>query len=146
MRLVPRTCAGLLLAGLIGCGSSGRVAVTGKVTLDGEALPNAVVTFYPEGETGGLGGHATTGPDGTYALTSKRGDKGILPGEYKVTVSRRLRPDGSAPGPNVRAIESDASERLPDVYHNRDRSVLHATVSKDANVHDFPLQRNPKTR
>jgi hypothetical protein len=141
MRYGRRLCGVLLLACLWGCGhSSDRIAVTGAVTLDGKALPDAVVTFLPQGATGGLGGSGKTGPDGRYAMTSAQGGTGILPGEYTVVVSRLLRPDGSPPQPDRPPIESDARETLPAVYSNRDLSTLKATVSKDAPVHDFALR------
>ena len=41
----------------LGCGASSDVAVTGTVTLDGQPFTNALVTFYPEGKTPGLGGN-----------------------------------------------------------------------------------------
>jgi hypothetical protein len=147
MGMVRRICAGALLAGAVGCGGpSDGLAVTGTVTLDGRPLPDAVVTFYPEGATGGLGGSGTTGPDGTYALTSARGGTGIAAGEYKVIVSRPLRPDGSPPDPHTPPIESDARETLPPIYSDRDASELKATVSKDAKVHDFALQAPRKRK
>ena len=42
----------------IGCGSGGPTlgTVTGQVTLDGKPLPNALVTFMPEGEGGAATG------------------------------------------------------------------------------------------
>jgi hypothetical protein len=142
-----RYVAGLLLVGMAGCGvSSDRVAVTGTVTLDGKAVPDAMVTFHPEGTTGGLGGSGKTGPDGKYTLTSAQGGKGVLPGGYKVVVNRLLRPDGSPPDPNTPPIESDGRETLPAIYSNRDSTTLTATVSKDANVHDFALQTAPKRK
>jgi hypothetical protein len=134
----------LLLAGVLGCGSSEAVVVTGTVTLDGAALPGAVVTFYPEGETRGLGGSGTTGPDGTYTLTSARGGKAVLPGAYRVVVSRFLNPDGSAPDPKVPQAEGNARETLPRRYSDRDATALRATVSKDEAVHHFALKKGDK--
>jgi hypothetical protein len=137
----------LLLCGLVGCGgAAGRVEVTGTVTLDGRPLDGATVTFYPEGQTGGLGGSGRTGPDGRYTLTDARGGTGVLPGEYRVVVSRLLRPDGSAPDPAAPPAESDARETLPAAYHDRDATRLRARVSADARVHDFALQSNAKAR
>ena len=145
MRSVGWLWAGLLLAGAAGCGgSSDRVAVTGTVTLDGDPLPGAVVTFHPDGATAGQGGSGRTGPDGTYTLTSA-GGAGVPPGAYKVVISRPLRPDGSPPDPGRPPIESDARETLPAVYSSLDATTLTATVSKDTAVHDFPL-RLPKRK
>jgi hypothetical protein len=146
MRLVRRAWAGLLLAGVLGCGgeSADAVAVSGTVTRDGNPLPDAVVTFHPEGATKGLGGSGRTGADGRYTLTPARGGKGIPPGDYTVVVSRPLRPDGSPPDPNVPPIESDARETLPAIYSNRDASTLRAKVSQEAKVHDFALKTTPK--
>jgi hypothetical protein len=137
----PRTvCVVLLAAGLSGCGgAAGGVAVTGTVTLDEQPLADAVVTFYPEGETAGLGGAARTGADGRYTLTAARGG-GLPPGEYTVVISRPLRPDGTPPPPNVPPIESDARETLPATYSSRDASTLKRTVSKDTKSYDFPLR------
>jgi hypothetical protein len=145
--MVRWICAGALFAGTVGCGGSADgIAVTGTVTLDDRPLPHAVVTFYPVGATGGLGGSGKTGPDGAYAVTSARGGRGIAPGEYKVVVSRPLRPDGSPPDPNTPPIESDARETLPARYSDRDASELKAVVSKDATVHTFALQTPPKKK
>lgn len=147
MRFIGWVCAGLLLAGMAGCGGpSDQIAVTGTVTLNGKALPDAIVTFHPEGATGGLGGSGKTGADGKYTLVSAQGGKGVLPGGYKVVVNRLLRPDGSPPDPNSPPIESDARETLPATYSNRDSSTLTATVSKAASVHDFALQGLPKRK
>jgi hypothetical protein len=148
MQRVRQAWAGLLLAAALGCGggSADDVPVTGTVTLDGNPLPGAVVTFHPEGATKGLGGHGKAGDDGHYSLTPARGGKGIPPGEYTVVVSRLLRRDGSPPDPNVPPIESDAHETLPALYSRREASTLKATVSPEAKVHDFALQTPAKRR
>jgi len=141
----PRAvCVAILATGLFGCGgTAGGVAVTGTVTLDGRPLADAVVTFYPEGETAGLGGAGRTGADGRYSLTAARGAS-LPPGEYTVVISRPLRPDGTPPPPDVPPIESDARETLPTTYSSRDASILKRTVSKDTKGYDFPLRTSGK--
>ena len=146
MRCVQWAVVGLLPAALLGCGGDGdRVRVTGTVTLNGDPLPHALVTFHPDGATGGLGGSGKTVADGRYTLTPAQGGPGLLPGAYKVVISRPLRPDGSPPDPNRPPIESDARETLPPIYSDRTATTLTATVSKDAAVHDFAL-RTPKKK
>jgi hypothetical protein len=146
MPVLRPLCLAALLLAAAGCGSSDRVQVTGTVKLDGEPLPDATVTFYPEGETGGLGGSGRTGPDGTYTLTDARGGNGILSGNYRVIVSWLRNPDGSAPDPAVPPIESQARENLPAVYSDRNATTLRARVSQDDRGHDFALQRPRKGR
>jgi hypothetical protein len=130
----------------LGCGASSDVAVTGTVTLDGQPLTNALVTFYPEGKTPGLGGNGRTGADGKYTLTPNRKGQGLAPGEYRVVISRRLNPDGSVADPNVPPIESKARETLPPIYSQRESSKLKANVSKDQTVYDFPLESPSKKK
>ena len=94
---IPAACS---LAAL-GCGGSGGrtnlkvVPVTGKVTLGGEPLADATLTFYYEGQIpeGYLGPGAVTMADGTFeAITGTQ--KGAMAGTYKVTVSKLVGPDG----------------------------------------------------
>jgi hypothetical protein len=133
------------LLAVAGCSSSGEVAVSGTVKLGGEALEGAEVTFHPaDQKTPGLGGHGRTDASGRYTITGKRGEKGLAPGEYVVTVSWRRNPDGSAPDPNVPPIDSKAVEKLPPHYTDREKSKLRATVSKDHPVHDFELTKQAK--
>ncbi len=147
--MLARTLAvGVLVLLLAGCGSGepeGTVKVTGKVTQDGTPLSQALVTFIPVEDTLGFGGSGATNAGGKYALTPKKGGKGIAPGEYKVTISRFLQPDGSPPDPRKPPIESKARETLPAIYSNPSTTTLKATVSKDAAVHDFQLQGPAKT-
>src|SRR5262249_49904716 len=97
----------VLCLGLAGCGGD-EIRVTGTVKqTDGTPLSGALVTFYPASQTTpGLGGSGQTGAGGQYVITGNRGEKGLAPGEYTITISRRLRPDGSPPDPNVPPIES----------------------------------------
>ncbi len=139
LRLHPFLPAVVLIT-LSGCGSTTGLPVTGTVTLDDQPLPNALIFFYPEGRTAGLGGSGRTGPDGKYELIPAQGRKGIAPGDYKVVISRPLRRDGSPADPNVPPIESDARETLPAIYSDRELSKLSAKVSKEKAVHDFTLR------
>jgi hypothetical protein len=129
------------LAFLGGCRSATEITVTGTVTLDGHPLPDALVFFYPEGTTPGLGGSGRTTSDGKYTLLPAQGKPGISPGHYKVVISRPLRRDGSPADPNVPPIESDARETLPPRYSDRSASKLTAQVSKDKTVQDFALTK-----
>jgi len=129
---------------LAGCSSATDITVTGTVTLDGRPLPDALVFFYPEGDTPGLGGSGRTGSDGKYTLQPAQGKKGISPGSYKVVISRPLRRDGSPADPNVPPIESDARETLPPKYSDRSASKLTAQISKDKTVHDIDLDSGKK--
>jgi hypothetical protein len=83
--------AAALLAALGGgCGESGPalVPVTGTVTLNGKPLEGATVSFMPDpSNKGGIPGEDLTGPQGNYkAITLGR--SGLVPGKYKVTVSK----------------------------------------------------------
>lgn len=71
---------GLCLLGIIGCGPGNRATVSGKVTMNGQALPDGVVTFRPQPNT--------PGPEfsgmidhGAYVVA-----KDVLPGDYLVEV------------------------------------------------------------
>jgi hypothetical protein len=78
-----------LVAGL-GCGS-GFVSVSGKVTLNGKALPGATVSFEPLGAdeqpTGQPGSIGKTGDDGSFTLAATGGQGGTVPGKYRVRIS-----------------------------------------------------------
>jgi hypothetical protein len=135
MRLV----ALLFVICLGGCKKAPDGTVAGTVTLDGNALPNAMVRFIPQGNTPGLGGTGRTDAKGNFVLADSQGGKTIQPGEYKVVISKMLRPDGSDPGSDFKPAESDARESLPPIYSSEMASTLKATVTSDAKPYDFPL-------
>lgn len=68
----------------VGCGKGTLIKVQGVVTLDGEPLAGATVSFMPVGE--GRPASGRTDADGRFRLTTSRTDDGALPGEYKVVV------------------------------------------------------------
>ena len=105
----------------------------------GKALPNAKVTFLPIGDTKGIGGSGQTDKDGSYEVTYNRGGTGLPAGEYRVTISQRLNPDGSQPDPDVSPIESQATERIPAKYSSEDSSKLTKRISDTTTDYDFSL-------
>ncbi|MEW4528881.1 carboxypeptidase-like regulatory domain-containing protein [Maioricimonas sp. JC845] len=121
-----------------GCSSSPDgpelVPYTGVIQLDGQPLADAVVTFHPN-ENGLNGATGQTNADGEFTLvTGKR--SGIVPGSYKVTVSRFVKKDGSAvsaeEGMDIEQLRmtGDANESVPPQYSELDKTTLTADVSE----------------
>ena len=71
-----------------------RVPVTGIVTIEGQPVPSAVVTFYPlfEGFGGEVIAEGVTDASGRYTLDCPLGDGACL-GKHKVTVADAPTPD-----------------------------------------------------
>jgi hypothetical protein len=85
---------------LAGCSEQENVAqVSGRVTLDGQPLPGALVQFAPV--KAGVPSNGLTDNDGKYVLTYTRGVAGAEIGEHLVLVStfRQGDPDADPPVP-----------------------------------------------
>ena len=74
----------VLMSMVVGCGGgSQRGPVSGTVTLDGQPLEHGVISFRPiKGNASPGSGSVVT--DGNFEIPA---DKGLPPGEYKVTIS-----------------------------------------------------------
>lgn len=87
-RTAPILAALGLSLGLAGCSDGGdglpRVAVTGKVTVEGEPLARGAITFRPEG-SGAESSGAVEG--GAFTIPSADGP---TPGKYKVSVTETI--------------------------------------------------------
>jgi hypothetical protein len=89
---LPRLVTILCLLTFVGCHTD-VAPVSGRVTLDGRPLPDAVVTFQPKssrekGEPAGTGSAGRTDDDGRYFLRLIQPDKaGAVIGEHSVTIS-----------------------------------------------------------
>lgn len=83
----------LLLLGLPGCGRNlpQTVPVSGRVTFGGEPPPApGIVNFQPVEGAEGLPlrpGSGRFGKDGHFEVTSFEGDRGLVPGRYRVTIT-----------------------------------------------------------
>lgn len=90
LRLLPLF---LLFAPLLGCGDSYTfVPVQGKITLDGQPLPNAHVTFQPkrpsQDEVPGPGSVGTTNEQGIFTLRPVGASgEGAVPGQHTVRIT-----------------------------------------------------------
>jgi len=132
----------MLLVASIGC--SGRPknvarSVTGKVTLGGQPLAGAVITFTPT--DGGSPSFGITDAGGSYTLVwaQIRGRKieGAQIGAQTVKISTFVEgdPDAKPPIPEV-------PERVP-LKYRQEGGYLTATVTKGANAINFDLEPGP---
>ncbi|MCO6456635.1 MAG: carboxypeptidase regulatory-like domain-containing protein [Pirellulaceae bacterium] len=121
---------GLLLAAL-GCGKVPPPEVTGQVTLDGQPLGGALITFAAADDPSGVFVSTVTDPQGTYRLPTDS-QPSAVPGRYRVriTTGKGGHPEASPPIPAV-------PELVPIQYNLR--TELTADVKPGPNRIDFPL-------
>lgn len=129
----------------VAVGCSGRpknVArkVTGKVTLGGQPLVNALVQFTPIAEKGSPS-FGVTDESGTYNLvwSQKRGSKieGAQIGEHVVRITTLVEADPTAEPP-----VAGSPEKVPFKYR-QEGSYPKATVNKGSNTIDLALEPGP---
>jgi hypothetical protein len=116
-----------MCAGAVGC-KPARFAVSGNVTLDGQAVSEAVILFVPlQTNTKKTGGVIA---NGKYEIAA---EVGLLPGAYRVEILDD--PPHGAP----------ATARRPFPQHYSHNSPLQAEVTADSTEakFDFPLKLNP---
>ena len=138
-----------ILLGLAGCSDpyEGRLAVTGKVTVKGEPLKEASISFEPlDGQTTRAGGGVAAG---AYAIPR---DAGLRPGKYlvRLTAGDGKTPAGDpeanagGPGGNTNIVSVDL---IPPDYGVSSKQTV--TVTADGpNAFDFDLPAlvTPKPR
>ena len=135
----------LVVLVLTGCekgpnyGELNLVAVTGKVTLDGQSLPNVTVRF--EGPPNRFA-DGKTDANGNYRLMYDSNQAGCLPGEKKVKIMSG--PVGEASGedaPSEGAAAKPAAAIIPAKYNSS--TELRADVSPSNKSFDFDLKSTP---
>ena len=146
----------LFIVGLcivVGCG--GRewpptYKTTGVVTLDGEPVVGATVSFYPTSE-GQEPANGTTDSAGRYEMTSFNKNDGAMAGQFKVCVVRFAQPEieltaeGTQWDPEQETGEEstdDGNEHgdLPEKYSSPEESGLSVSINKNnENVANFEL-------
>lgn len=118
---------------ITGCGGDGlrRVPVEGQVTAKEAAVGGATILFLPADGTLGEGGIGTTDPSGRFSLVgSRQGAAGVVPGKYRVRVSRLMDRDGTVlPVDAKQADYPHSAESIPPPYSSAD-SPLEVTVAE----------------
>ena len=136
-----------------GCGGNPDnkyIKVEGTITHNGQVVEGATVTWVPV-DSSGEAASGRTDASGKFVLTSSRatrGGTGVLPGEYRVFVSKRsvAPPDPDEEAYSQGRITYDELQQrrsvsvdrhvppptdlLPSKYNNRGRPILAATVQQ----------------
>jgi len=134
-------CRGLLTAAVTllsaaGCGpKDARLAIKGAVTLDGEPVASAVVSFFPMTPSAGATVAGAAVSQGRYELPVS---KGLPPGDYRVEI-RIPRPTGRmAVDPATGESTPEVREAAPARYN--EQSELRITVAPAMGDLDFRLE------
>lgn len=136
-----------LLGLAVGCGGGAdakplpvTVPVSGLVTLDGQPLASATVTFIPQGQTKGTDCKGMTDESGKYVLKQQHGTEGAPPGNYKVVISRLLRGDGTPLPKEGGGDGGIATETLSRRYSDITKTKLTAVVPEKGGEFKFDLK------
>jgi hypothetical protein len=117
----------------VGCGGPSDfpeiAPVTGTVTMDGQPVPNAIVTFQPL--EAGRPSYARTDENGRYEMIYTNDNPGARLGKHLVMISTQSDGDEDQNIPRSR-------ETIPAEYNMR--SNLERVVEATDNVFDFELQ------
>lgn len=150
-----------LLVSAIGCGMRdgrpARVPVSGIVTMGGEPVEGALVTFVPKSPDG-ESAVGTTDESGKYVMTTFERNDGAVPGEYFVKVAKYEKYE--APVENLQNVEfsdeayaqgyeapedgevvSGPKNLLPKEYADPYKSGLKYVVSDGENAYDIELKK-----
>jgi hypothetical protein len=137
--------AALAVAVAAGCAREpDLVPVTGAVKIDGQFAEGVQVSFWPADAVGKQSrtryAVGMTGKDGRFEARSIS-EKGIEPGEYKVTFSRSVA-GGKVVFSNKK--HDHARQTLPERYTDQDKTDVTAHVTKDS--HDFVFDLSSKAK
>jgi hypothetical protein len=140
--------AGLLAAG---CGGPKIAPVRGRVTVNGQPVPDGKIRFIPEHGRPAIGSIAA---DGTYTLTTNKPGDGALVGTHRVSIMATKVGPGSFGEPKSREEELELLKKrhptkwlvagkvewlVPEKYSRPETSGLTATVEDKKNEINFDI-------
>ena len=126
----------VLSIGLSGCGGSDgpqRGAVGGKITLDGEPVPEGAITFLPIAPNKGPAAGGAF-KDGQYDVSAANGP---VAGKNRVEISASRKTGRQVPGP-MGGMVDERESIIPEQYNKS--STLEIDVQPGKNVFDFDLK------
>jgi len=141
----------------VGC-DNGLIMIKGTVTLDGEPLQGATVTFM-RSDGKGRPAAGLTSEAGTFELTSFQINDGLPPGEYRVTITKVI--DGKDFKTSSSSIEEKhrvayakaksfspefpaLKKVLPPVYENPQKTPFSCTVPLTSELR-FDVESSPSS-
>lgn len=144
-------CSFLCVFLLVSTGCGGKVPtnmVEGLVTLDGEPLAYATVTFAPVVKDSGMIAVGTSDANGKFTLQTQLGEigKGTTEGEYTVMVTKiESIPTGKTQTTDTGETIQESTEKsaVPEVYTKAETSPLKQTIVKGLNTVEIKLTSNP---
>ena len=128
-------CGVTLFVQLAGCSGDGPdlVEVQGTVKLDGKPLPEAKITFQPEGGAGTYSGDLTD-ENGRYRLHYSRTRRGAMIATHRVEITTAIGAFNSA------GEYMNKPELVPPQYNTRSELRSEVTPKPNPNRFDFNLE------
>ena len=128
---------------LTGCGGGAASpdlrAASGNVTLNGNPVEGASISFFPTVQ-GGRSATGTTDASGNFKLSSFQKEDGALIGKYNVAITK-FNPNYVMPEPGEE--EKEPYNLLPESFGDPGTSGLSAEVTADGeNFFEFGLNAN----
>ncbi len=146
----------LSISFIAGCGpKEKRSGVSGSVTMDGKPVDGAQITFTPKAGNPSNEAYGQTDASGKYTLRGLIGGEkaGVLAGEYKVTIIKRISVDSGKKTPDLYPDEKGNTkmvsvmvekDMLPIIYGDLEKTPLSASVADANAVIDFKLDSKLK--
>lgn len=137
-RFLQLSAISLVTLVLGGCGGTYDSAVSGTVTLDGNAVPRGTVAYHPK--SAGPTAYSPIAADGSYTIRTGR-EEGLKAGDYLVTVTAneapaQLESKTGGPMPPGKSI-------TPLWYRSPGSSGLNFTVEPGSNEINLELTSQP---
>ncbi len=152
---MKRMICGVLVLGLAalvatGCGDRRMLRVEyveGVVTVDGQPVAEATVTFVPVTESEGMSAYGMTNEQGVYRLTAvgsgeekAPSEGGTVPGEYYVGVTKSIAEiEGFTEEELDRLLEIPMTYVVPRRYNRPQESGIRETVERGKNTINIEL-------